>query len=238
MIRQRWLLFVTIMGLILHLSNCVSNKSVGLSAPTQTSKPYLDTRQIIPGKLQAEFFDLGGEGIAYHDVDSTNSGSGGLNPADGTVLNEFRIHEAVDISYTKVDDRHIDNNPFNLVDPEKDQLYVGWTEPGEWTRYSVKVEKTGAYQVGLMYTSQRGGRISVSENGIDLTGQMDVLSTFNAADSIQWRNWHHWNFADSLGSLELKAGQHILQLNTVSEGNMNYNYLVFTLLNPESNKTN
>ncbi|WP_249721311.1 hypothetical protein [Aquiflexum sp. TKW24L] len=32
--------------------------------------------------------------------DSINSGSGRLNPPDGTYLNAFRINEPVDISYT------------------------------------------------------------------------------------------------------------------------------------------
>lgn len=31
-----------------------------------------------------------------------NKGSGTLNPADGSYLNEFRMHEGVDISYTKI----------------------------------------------------------------------------------------------------------------------------------------
>jgi len=32
--------------------------------------------QTIPGKLQCEYYDFGGEGIAYHDSDTINSGSG------------------------------------------------------------------------------------------------------------------------------------------------------------------
>ena len=55
-------------------------------------KPFSNTvykggAQTIPGKLQCEYYDLGGEGIAFHDTDTINSGSGGLNPADGTYLN-------------------------------------------------------------------------------------------------------------------------------------------------------
>src|SRR5271167_1658067 len=52
--------------------------------------------QKIPGRVQCAYYDLGGEGIAYHDTDARNNGSGGLNPADGTYLNEFRMNEAVD----------------------------------------------------------------------------------------------------------------------------------------------
>ncbi|HEY3616197.1 MAG TPA: hypothetical protein VGK96_05245, partial [Candidatus Sulfotelmatobacter sp.] len=62
--------------------------------------PYRDSRydggaQKIPGKVQCAYYDRGGEGVAYHDVDAKNNGSGGLNPADGTYLNQFRMDEGV-----------------------------------------------------------------------------------------------------------------------------------------------
>jgi len=71
------------------------------------------------------------EGVAYHNMDATNHGSGALNPANGTYLNEFRMNEGISTSYTKFHDA-IDNNPFNRVQPPEGQLYVGWTVPGEW----------------------------------------------------------------------------------------------------------
>ena len=154
-----------------------------------------------------------------------------MNPADGSYLNEFRNNEAVDISYTKMDARHIDNNPFNMVKPEKDQLYVGWTEPGEWMNYTVAVQKTGFYRVGLMYTSNRGGKIALSINGRDVTGPIEIESTFVAEDTIQWRQWHHWNFMDNFAEIKMKKGVQLLTLTTVEQGNMNYDYLLFTFLN-------
>jgi hypothetical protein len=35
--------------------------------------------QVIPGLVQAEFFDQGGEGKAYHDTKTVNQGNGKLN---------------------------------------------------------------------------------------------------------------------------------------------------------------
>ncbi len=69
------------------------------SFETYQGKPYHDSRysgeaQPIPGKVQCAYYDLGGEGIAYHDTDAKNNGSGALNPADGTYLNEFRMPRA------------------------------------------------------------------------------------------------------------------------------------------------
>ena len=194
-------------------------------------KAWNDSIQQIPGKIQCELYDQGGEGVAYHDIDSVNNGSGKLNPADGSFLNEFRMNEGVDISYTKFRDPAIDNNPYNIVEPVKNQLYAGWTEPGEWINYTVMVNKSGVYSVGLMYTASGDGGISLDMDGKQLTGELKIPSTRNDKEPIAWRQWHHWNKIDSLAIVKLKKGIHILTLRTVSNGNMNYDYLNLKLIN-------
>ena len=147
------------MGWLLSLSTF----SFAQHAQRVFGKPWNNAIQEIPGKIQCEFYDLGGEGIAYHDKDSINNGSGKLNPANGTFLNEFRMHEGVDISYTK--ERDIDNNPFNITEPLMEQFYVGWTEPGEWIHYTVRVRKTGTQEIGIMYTASGEGGLGVEQAG-------------------------------------------------------------------------
>ncbi|HET6557057.1 MAG TPA: carbohydrate-binding protein [Prolixibacteraceae bacterium] len=188
-------------------------------------KAWKGNIQQIPGKVECELFDQGGEGIAYHDSDAANNGSGKLNPANGTFLNEFRMDEAVDISYTKSGD--IDNNPYNSVEPLMGQLYAGWTEPGEWINYTVKVNKTGIYQVDLMYTASGDGGISLELDGKPLTSELAVPSTHHDKETVEWRQWHHWNRKDALATVKLKKGIHVLTLKTVSHGNMNYDFLEF-----------
>jgi len=198
---------------------------------TYKGTPYQDSRyqggaQGIPGRVQCAYYDLGGEGIAYHDTDARNNGSGGLNPADGTYLNEFRMNEAVDTSYTKFHDQ-IDDSPFDLVKPPENQLYVGWTEPGEWFNISVQVAHSGVYSADLLYTSNRGGTIALDVNGKDATGPITITSTFNAADSIAWRQWHHWNLATELSRVRLPAGKNVLTVHILTGGNMNLAYFDF-----------
>src|SRR3984885_12689206 len=123
--------FIVVGGLC--LAAVASDKTISYRSEPYHDSVYHAGPQRIPGRVQCAYYDLGGEGIAYHDVDSTNHGSGALNPANGEYLNEFRRHEGVDISYTKFKRKTpIDDNPYNLVTPPPDQLYVGWTEPGEW----------------------------------------------------------------------------------------------------------
>src|SRR5450631_177386 len=107
--------------------------------PYQDSK-YQGGAQKIPGPVNCAFYDLGGEGVAYHDSDAKNNGSGALNPVNGTYLNEFRMDEGVDTSYTKFHppfDPQIDDNPYDVVQPPANLLYVGWTVPGEWFNITV-----------------------------------------------------------------------------------------------------
>jgi hypothetical protein len=193
--------------------------------------PYHDSRytggaQKIPGHVECAYYDLGGEGVAYHDSDAKNNGSGALNPADGTYLNEFREGEGVDISYVKFHDA-IDNNPFNLVQPPENQLYVGWTEPGEWFNVTVQVARSGNYTADLLYTSNRGGTISLDVNGKDATGPLTIVSTSNASETIPWRQWHHWNLAPAIARLHLQSGKNILTIHILTEGNMNFAYFDF-----------
>lgn len=195
-------------------------------------KPYFDSvykkgAQTVPGKLQCEYYDLGGEGIAYHDTDSINSGSGRLNKPDGSYLHEFRANEAVDISFTKFQDPAIDNTPYNFVPPEKDQLYLGWTQPGEWTKYTILVEASGNYQLGLMFTANKNGKISFAINDKVITGPVSIPSTYVAADTVAWRQWHHWNYIDNIAVVYLKKGLQVFTIHTVETGNMNYDFIHF-----------
>ncbi len=217
---------------ILIVSLCLPGFAAGKTRH-YAGKPFHDSvyhggPQKIPGRVECAYYDFGGEGIAYHDTDAKNNGSGGLNPADGSYLNTFRMDEGVDTSYTKFHDQ-IDNNPYDLVLPPENQLYVGWTEPGEWFNMTVSVERAGLYSVDLLYTSNRGGEISFDLNGKELTGPIPVLSTFNAADTIAWRQWHHWNIMKDFAKVRLPKGINVLTLHVVSKGNMNLAHLEFKL---------
>ena len=204
----------------------------GASSKTEyKGTPYHDSQhkvapQKIPGRVECAYYDRGGEGVSYHDSDAKNNGSGSLNPADGSYLNEFRMNEGVDISYTKFHDQ-IDNSPYDLVQPSEGQLYVGWTEPGEWFNITVDVAHSGVYSSDLLYTSNRGGTISIDVNGKNATGPIQIQSTFNSSDPIAWRQWHHWNVAPGIVKLRLPRGKSVLTIHILSGGNMNLAYFDF-----------
>ncbi|WP_157518512.1 carbohydrate-binding protein [Herbidospora mongoliensis] len=196
------------------------------------SRPFTGAPQRIPGRVMCAFYDLGGEGVAYHDRHHRNHGSGGLNPIDGSYLNDFRADENVGTSYTKPDG--IDNHPYQSHRPDMGMLYVGWTTPGNWLRYTVEVAEPGEYEATLLYAAAKDGSIRIDLDD-DIGGEVELPST-GADDDIEWRRWHHW----ALVRFELPwlaAGRHVLTLRTTRTGEMNYAYLDFSRLGGRANGT-
>ncbi len=219
---------------ILLITPLATAQSAQSFLATYKGTPFTDAHhptgaQPIPGIVQCAYYDAGGEGIAYHDTDAVNHGSGELNPPNGTYLNEFRMHEGVDTSYTKFHDPkvQIDNNPYDLVTPPDGQLYVGWTEPGEWFNLTVNVARAGRYTADLLYTSNRGGTISLDVNGHPTTGSITIPTTFSKEEPVAWRQWHHWNLLRNAATLTLPAGRTVLTIHILTEGQMNLATLTF-----------
>lgn len=60
---------------LLILAACNTKSPAKYSGTPYQDQVYNKGAQTIPGKLQCEYYDLGGEGIAFHDSDSVNSAS-------------------------------------------------------------------------------------------------------------------------------------------------------------------
>jgi hypothetical protein len=185
---------------------------------------YAGGAQKIPGAVFCAYYDLGGEGVAFHDSDTVNQGSGKLNPADGSYLNEFRKQEAPDISYTKPEADL--ESPCNKVVPPPGLLYVGWNDPGDWFNVTVETAAAGDYVADLLYTANRDASFSISVNG-GAPATVPLASTFDPAEAIAWRQWHHWNTARDAVALSLPKGTSVLTFRVVTGGNFNLATLLF-----------
>jgi beta-xylosidase len=100
---------------------------------TTPPTPYGDVAAKIPGKVEAENYDVGRSGKAYYDNDGDNQGGA------------YR-EESVDI--VQVDD-----------DDATKGYAIGYTGEGEWLRYTVDVAETGIYEVkvNLATPSEKAG---------------------------------------------------------------------------------
>ncbi len=115
-----------------------------------TQTPYNGTPAPIPGKIEAEEFDLGCDQAAYFDTDLPNSG-GALRG------------ERVDIEACADVGGGYD---------------VGWTEAGEWMEYTVNVAANATYDMAFRIASQPGGgSLRVELDGTNITGTVNINST-------------------------------------------------------------
>ncbi len=133
----------------------------------------------------------------------------------------FREHEGVDISYVK---KLADLNHPNLVAPEWQQLYIGWTEDGEWTNYTVDVRKAGTYRIVAMY-SHIAQTINFSLNNrpaAECKLPLDPTTQFSMKNYPDWEVWHFWNKADC-GEINFPgAGLQLLTLHYKRGNNLAY----------------
>ncbi len=217
--KLKFILFVVLYTLI--------NMSVIAQLPIgYKGKPYADsiyTRgpQSIPGRVELAYFDLGGEGIAYHDVTPKNEGAM-LNHTDGhwrpgidKYIAFFRENEGVDISYTK---DWADFNHPNKVDPAVNQLYIGWEEDGEWTNYTVDIKVPGKYKIITVY----GNDDNKAQLWLNNKKIVDLFIPQSTG------NWHYWNQATVGEVVFEKSGINLLTFK-YNRG-ANWAYLDFVLI--------
>jgi hypothetical protein len=177
-------------------------------------RPWQGRAQAIPGKVKAAAYDEGGEGVAYHDLDIQNPGSGNLNKGPGE-LNNYRKDEGVGTSYTKPDlDKTVDGQP-----EPTGVLYLGWTAPTEWVNFTVNVAAAGTYVINAHVSSNnQDAEIGLAFNGVDKTRPIVVAST---------GHWHTWRRYEGLAEVKLEKGLQVMTLRFLKEGNMNVDYLEF-----------
>lgn len=122
------------------------------TAPPAVEAPYGARPGLVPGTVESEDYDKGGEGIGFHDNDGINSG-GAYRPDDGVDLEACT-----------------DNGG---------GYYVGWTAQGEWLRYTVTAKAAGAYTAEFRISAAgAGGRFHLEDaRGTNLTGPVTVPGT-------------------------------------------------------------
>jgi hypothetical protein len=219
--------------LIILISSLSAFSHVAAQIPNgYKGKPFKDKyykagAQQVPGRVELAYYDLGGEGVAYHDSTPENEGSK-LNhevhdygshwrPGVPGYIAFFRENEGVDISYTK---DWADFNHPNKVDPKVNQLYIGWQSDGEWTNYTIQVNKPGKYRIITVY----GYQDNHSELWLNGSKACNLLLPENTG------NWHNWTQA-TVGEIVFpKAGKNLLTLKYNKGSNLAY--LDFLLVEP------
>ena len=127
--------------------------------------------------IQAENFDLGGQGSGYYDPGNVNRG--GL----------YRPNEGVGIGA--------------IPSADGGGYFVGYTQLGEFLKYTVSVAATGTYTLNFRVSSTpKGGTFQLNVDGTNVTGALQVPNT---------GNWNTYQIVSKTG-VHLTAGTHVLEL--------------------------
>ena len=137
----------------------------------------------IPGTLQAENFDSGADGIAFHDSDTKDDGN---------------------VGYRK------DNEGVDIVSGNGGYA-IGYTSSGEWLEYTVNVAEAGIYAFEATVSSgvtNSGISLALStENGlVELTKSLTIPSAGS-------NNWDTYSTIYGRLAVPLEAGKQIIRLN-------------------------
>ncbi len=126
----------------------------------QNPFPLGNAPATIPGKIEIENFDTGGEGIAYHDNSTANQG------------NQYRTNEGVDLE-------NCNEGGFN----------IGYVNGGEWLEYSVNVTVTGKYTFSARVANPGNAKsLNVLMDGQDIIGSAVTVPTTGGFQAWQTVN--------------------------------------------------
>lgn len=193
----------------LKVENCRVNTDVLNAMFNQIFKPglYPYKNHEIPGRIYAVDYDMGSQNMAYFDQDYQNTGSGASWNTGWTYRNDgVDIEKSVDaITHTNGYD-------------------VGWTNTGEWMKYTINVKTAGKYNLLIRYASGgASGTMSL------YSGSTAILSAKAMPNSGGWQNWKNI----VVPNVTLQAGTQVFKIEITSAG-YNLNYLEFQLVTPNS----
>jgi YD repeat-containing protein len=188
-----------------------NNDSTGLAVtvsqptPAQT-QPYNGAAGQVPGKIEAELYDAGGDGVAYHDFSPGTHGQDYDNPPNYPPPT-FRQPTDVDIYKSAAGY----SNGYLVV-----------MQAGDWMNYTVDVAQAGSYTLSAQtyYWGTPGGSFHIEADGVNATG------------SIQLPGGSSWQTVVKTG-IQLNAGRHVLKVVCDANGSDGYymgdlDYMMFT----------
>lgn len=177
---------------ILEEKHIFGFSSFNKQADPPVELPFLGYPAAIPGTIEAANYDIGGEGLAYHDQDPSNNGGA------------YRPNEGVDLEKSSEGDYD-----------------VGWTNAGEWEKYTVQVATTGWYVIETHAASPaNNAAYHIEFDGVNLTGLVKIPNTGG-----------YQNYTRVYSTVYLTAGRHIMTF-YVEGAQFNFTKFIFHLLTP------
>lgn len=147
--------------------------------------PYTGTPIAVPGTVEAELFDKGGEGVGYHDA---TPGSHGQDYDQPPSYPPPSLRQPTDVDIYKSAAGY--SNGYLVV-----------MQAGDWMKYAADVAAAGAYtlEAKTYYWGAPGGTFHVEADGVNVTGP------------LQLPGGSAWAMVTKAG-VQLPAGRHTLRV--------------------------
>ncbi len=172
----------------------------GTKREPEPQTPFGGKAWNVPGKIEAENFDVPGYGEgndSYYDNDTENHGE-----------SDYRKEDAPSV---------------DLYAKSEDRIVVGYIQEGEWLEYTMNVAKDGDYTVFASVASDGGSSFKLSVDGEDVVKEMTVPAAEKKGEGEE-QNFD--DYRDVSANVNLKAGEHILRFTATADW-MDIDYFQF-----------
>ncbi len=153
-------------------------------------KPFNSTNTpwAIPGKIEAEDFDIPGKGSGNDSYKESKSAEDGDS--------DYRAGTGVDL-YKR-----------------GSGIVVGYNDEGDWLEYTVNIQEAGNYTFfAAVAADHAGGSFKMSLDGIDITDEIAVPANKEAAVEGEEENYNDYNkVSANVTFSENQVGEHVLRL--------------------------
>ncbi|HVJ17579.1 MAG TPA: hypothetical protein VM686_19280 [Polyangiaceae bacterium] len=191
--------------------------------------PFGGVPRPVPGRIDFEDFDEGGEGVGWDVDDHTgNFGEGGC------AANDYR-DDPTHPQLCKTNTNPGENDVYTVGAltgqkyPSNDMpqsIYIGYTHAVDWVKITVNVETAGTYKLSSSFASEPGGadgiKVQVSFN--------DVVKA--DATLAGTGGYHNWADYPDFATVELEAGVQVMTFAPKSQ-HVNYDFLQLSLVLPD-----
>jgi len=180
-----------------------------------TGKPYMGRPQEVPGIIQAESYDVAPgnqNGTAYNRHGEPKPGSA-RTTGDCVGLGSMGDdHVSTTGEKQKVGD-----------------VYVGWTDVGDWWKYTVNVKEAGTYIFGGHFAAgAKGAKISVTFTPINPAGAVVATGAFEIPTTAGYQPavevYHVWELLDKLAEVNLQPGLYVMTVKVEAVAGLNIDY--------------
>ena len=153
-----------------HTIKAIATDNAGLYSVKSVQIEVMDhtpfTNNNVPGTIEAENYDLGGEGVGYHDLSTTLTGIDYRWEASNSPREMVGITEYITGNYA-----------------------VGWTVTGEWLEHTINVQSTGKYNFSYYCSASTSDKtFSASLDGTGIGSKIIKNKGLTVYDSVTIAN--------------------------------------------------